>query len=187
MQNRPEIPFFITGIAFMLIIAGIKYIAKTEIGLITLLVAFAFGGVLGILAVTPKDTFLKNIIFIAAFAWILWAILNPIQIVGNNWIINSTALLAIITFVIIFLESDFINIFNRLRKKPAKFGLGFFGIILTWVFLSNTGLGQIIQAFLAENMYIMLIILLAWLVFLYVMINKGITKLLGIIYKKLEK
>ena len=185
LKTSPEVPFFITGVLFMLLIAGIQLLVKTPIGLFGLLSSFLFGGLVGILAVTEKTSFLKDLVFFAAFAWILWAMLNPVQTVGDNLVIQSTSLLAIITFVVVFVERDIINSINRIRHKPAKFGVGFFGIILTYAFFFKTALGQMITEFMAVHWYISLGLILVWLVFLYFIISKNITRIANLLLTRI--
>jgi hypothetical protein len=151
------------------------------------MISFLFGGVVGLLALTEKDTFLKDLVFIGAFAWLIWALLNPISTVGGNWVVKKTELLAIIAVVVIFIERDFWNIFNRLRKKKGKFGIGLLGVIALMIFLSVSGLSGLLFDWLGKNTIVLIIIVLAWFAFLYVMINKGVKKLLGRVVGLLEK
>lgn len=185
-NQSPELPFFLSGAVFMTVIAGIKYATQTDIGLVSLLVSFAFGGVVGLLAVSKKDTFLKDAVFVGAFAWLLWAFLTPVQTVGNSWVVQKTELLAIITVVIIFLEQDFLNLIRRLNHKESRFGVGFVGILALTIFLSISGLSQVFFEWISQSWYVLLGVFLGWLVFLYVLINKGFRKLFGRITNKLE-
>ena len=100
--------------------------------------------------------------------------------------INYTELLAIIAVVVIFIEQDFVNMLRKMTHKKSKFGIGFFGILAITIFVSVSGLGEAFFTWLSNNLLIALLALVAWLIFLYVMINKGVTRILGFLTTKLE-
>jgi hypothetical protein len=181
--TREELVFFSTGIIFMLLIAGIKYLSKTDIGFASLMVTFLFGGVVGLLAMTPKDSFIKNVVFIFTFAWLIWAFLSPVSVVGDNWVVKSTELLAIITIVVIFLEKEFWNSFNRMRNKPARFGIGFVGSIFLAILISKFGLFQAFFSLLNKHWALWVGFVLLWVIFLFFLVTRSLSKLI----KKLGK
>lgn len=164
--------FFISGAIFMVVMAAINYAVMQNMTVWNLLINFLFGGLVGHLAMSKKDTFLKNTVFIAAVAWIIWALLNPIDTVGGNLIIKKTELMAIIAFVIILVEREFVNSIRRMKDKPAKFRVGFFGAIAILILLGVSGINSAVGEFLGKHWYVLLALLLGWFIFLFIMLTK---------------
>jgi hypothetical protein len=183
MKKHPDIAFFLSGIVFMALIAVIKYVTKTDIGIVGLLVSFAFGGVVGLLAITEKDTFLKNVVFIGAFAWLIWALLVPIETVGGNWVIKKTELLAIITIVVIFLEQDFLNMIRKMTKKPTRFGVGVVGVLLLGWLLDRLGFWE----WLFQYWWVIVVSLLIFWGWLFIRGANFLKKLLNTLTNVLER
>ena len=176
MKDKQLYTFAISAILFALIIVGASYAAGTDITAFKTISAGLFGGIVGLLATTPKTSFLKNIIFIAAFTWLIWAAFTPIQTVGDSWIINKPALFLGLTIFIIFTEREFWNIFRRMKNKPGKAGIGLLGTIMILIFMSQTGITGAITSFISEHLIYAIIFLIIWWGILYVFIKKQLKK-----------
>lgn len=187
LDKHSETTFYITGILFMIVVSTIKYLTNTEMSITALLASFIFGGVVGLLATTKKDSFLKNVVFIAAIAWLIWAMLNPITTIGNSLVIKQTELLAIIAFVVIMLERDILNSINRTRHKPIHFGIGIFGITAIFYFLNSTTFWKELMSG-AGYLYYLIAMILGSLIYLYVRLKKVLGKasnsIIGVFQRK---
>ena len=187
MEKRLEIPALISGFIFMFLIAGIKYVTDQHIGLIGLLATFLFGAAVGIVGMSEHTSYIKNILFIATFTWLIWAAFTPIQTVGDNWVINQPYLLLGLTIFIIFAEREFLNIFRRLAKKPAKSGIGLLGFIAIYVLLGALNLLEPMWGFIGDNAIYLFIFLIIWWGIIYVLISKQLRKATNAIVDKLNR
>lgn len=167
--------FLISGLIFMIVIASIKYAVMQPSSPMALIISFLFGGLVGHVAMSKKDSFLKNIVFIGAVTWIIWAILNPIDSVAGNLIIKQTEIMAIIAFVIILVEQEFVNSIRRMNSKPTKLRIGFLGLIALFILFNVSGLQKMVTTWLGQHWEIGVIVLLLWIIFLFIFLStKGV-------------
>jgi len=175
-NNKALLTATIGAAIFAIIIGAIKYSTQTNITFGGLLVAAIFGGVVSLLAFSKKSGFTKNLVFILALVWIIWAALNPIQTVGGNWVINKTALLLIGAIFIILLEQDAVNsIREDIHKKP-RMAIGFFGSLALLLFFTISHVLDPLFLWLGQHLWVLSAVLLIWFAILYFVISKTLNK-----------
>jgi hypothetical protein len=175
ISNHDYWVFSISGVVLVLLITALRYFAggnDTSMGL-TLLI-FVYGGIVGILAMSPHTSFIKNMLFGSVVGLIIWSFLAPVSSIGNTTVFKNLEFWLFIVLGIAFFERQVWNSIGRMMNRPASSSLGLLGNILILIWFMNSPLWGQLRDWMSSHWYFFTIGLLIWWIVLYFLFSKAL-------------
>jgi hypothetical protein len=181
-----NIVFLVSGASFLILIGVIKYLTGQDMGFLSAILIFLYGGLVGITAITEHTNFLKNLLFASVFGFIIWTIFAPAESVGNNLIIKKSEFFFIFALAVAFLEREVLNTIREALNQKKKLAMGFIGSMLILWWLVNTDMYLDWMKYLAQHYWIIIIFLLCWFTFLFFMLGRQLFRIAKLLKKNIR-